>query len=282
MSAGTKVRWIALAGMGLALGCAKADAPKSDAALAPAGPNVVEVGATEFAFTMPDSIPAGPTTFRLTNSGAQIHHLQLVRLEDGKTLADMQGMDPNGPPPSWVVEVGGPNAAAPGGGVSEGTLDLAPGNYAALCFVPGPDGMPHVMKGMMHPLTVVPSSEVRAMPEADVTLTLADYSFSPSAPLTSGKHVIKLVNAAQQTHELVLVKLGPGKTPQDLLQWVEKQDGPPPGTPIGGATGIGPGGTQLMSVDLTPGEYGLFCFVPDATDGKPHFMHGMVQQITIN
>ena len=120
------------------------------------------------------------------------------------------------------------------------------------------------------------------MPEADVTITLADYSFTPSVPLTAGRHVIKLVNGAQQTHELVLVKLAPGKTPQDLLQWVEKQEGPPPGEPIGGATGIGPGGTQLMPVDLTPGEYGLFCFVPDATDGKPHFMHGMVQQITIN
>jgi hypothetical protein len=35
-------------------------------------------------------------------------------------------------------------------------------------------------------------------------------------------------------------------------------------------------------MDLPPGEYGLVCFVPDAKDGKPHFMHGMITQLTIS
>ena len=34
-------------------------------------------------------------------------------------------------------------------------------------------------------------------------------------------------------------------------------------------------------VDLTPGEYALLCFVPDAGDGKPHVAHGMVRQVTV-
>jgi hypothetical protein len=35
-------------------------------------------------------------------------------------------------------------------------------------------------------------------------------------------------------------------------------------------------------VDFTPGDYGMVCFAPDLKDGKPHFVHGMVQQITVS
>ncbi len=38
-------------------------------------------------------------------------------------------------------------------------------------------------------------------------------------------------------------------------------------------------GLILYPVDLAPGEYAIVCFLPDAKDGKPHFVHGMIQQI---
>jgi hypothetical protein len=37
----------------------------------------------------------------------------------------------------------------------------------------------------------------------------------------------------------------------------------------------------FITADFTPGEYALICFLPDAKDGKPHFAHGMIQQIHI-
>lgn len=43
--------------------------PTAAYAEAAASPNVVNVVATEFMFDMPDSIPAGPTLFRLSVSG---------------------------------------------------------------------------------------------------------------------------------------------------------------------------------------------------------------------
>ncbi len=58
--------------------------------------------------------------------------------------------------------------------------------------------------------------------------------------------------------------------------------GAPPAKPMGGATGLAPGAHQVISLTLTPGNYGLFCFVPDARDGKPHVLHGMVKQITVS
>jgi hypothetical protein len=45
---------------------------------------------------------------------------------------------------------GGPNPREIGD-TSSSTVALEPGNYALLCFVPGPDGIPHVAKGMVRP-----------------------------------------------------------------------------------------------------------------------------------
>jgi hypothetical protein len=40
--------------------------------------------------------------------------------------------------------------------------------------------------------------------------------------------------------------------------------------------------TQYFTADLTPGNYVLLCFVPDAKDGKAHMEHGMVKEFKVN
>lgn len=259
-------------------------AATATAAAAPAA-NVVTFTAKEYSFDAPAEIPAGLTTIRLVADGKELHHATLVKLEDGKTFDDFKAaIQKQGPPPSWMVVSGGPNPPRPGG-TTEVTQLLEPGNYVIVCFIPSPDGQPHVAKGMMRPITVVPSTahtaSASATPVPDVTIKLVDYGFEASKPLTAGKHVIRIENDGPQEHELVLIRLAPGKTAQEVATWVEKMDGPPPGEPLGGLAGIHPGGYGFITPDLTPGEYALLCFVPDAKDGKPHVMHGMVKQITV-
>lgn len=264
-------------------GCARTEAPATDQAAAPAEPNRVTVTATDYAFAMPDTLPAGPTVFHLVNNSTQeLHHVQLLRLDEGKTAADLQGIDMEGAPPSWLHFVGGPNTPRPGGGESEGAVDLVPGNYAVICAIPSPDGVVHAAKGMVKPLTVVPATTVAAMPEAHFTMTLNDYSFTLSSPLASGRHAIRVVNEAAQPHEVVFFRLAEGKRAADLLAWMDGgMQGPPPAEPVGGTSMIGQAGVNVITLDLTPGTYGLYCFFP-APDGKPHFAHGMMQELTIN
>ena len=88
-------------------------------------------------------------------------------------------------------------------------------------------------------------------------------------------------NVAAQGHEVVIVRLTPGRKAVEMLAWLEKMEGPPPGAPVGGTTPMGQGEENLITLNFTPGEYALMCFVSDAKDGKPHFVHGMVQQITV-
>ena len=246
--------------------------------------NEVTVKARDFAFyDMPDTISAGATTIRLLNDGPDLHHVWLVRLEEGKTLADLMQAMKDAPDalPSWAVDVGGPNAVAPGS-VSAATLDLEAGEYAVICLIPAKDGVPHLMKGMVRSLTVLPNRNPAPMPHADLVLTLNDYSFEFDKPVTRGVQTIRIENAAQQSHEAVLIKLEPGKHVQDVLQWFQTQQGPPPGMPVGGVSGFAQGEVNTITYDFAPGRYGLVCFVPDAKDGKPHIAHGMVTEFTVS
>jgi plastocyanin len=77
----------------------------------------ITVTATDFAFEGPATIAAGPTTVRLVNTGKELHQVQLIKIEQGKTLGDVaQALKQGGPPPEWIKFVGGPNGIAPGQG----------------------------------------------------------------------------------------------------------------------------------------------------------------------
>jgi len=282
---------LAAAGVLTACGGAASDTPPADTTTISAAPAVAAtpvvytITARDFAYDAPDTITAGMVTLRLVNQGPDLHHVQLLKLDDGKTFeelaAGLKSMKPGSPPPPWMHDVAGPNTPVPGGEQSV-TEELAPGNYALICFIPGADGVPHAMKGMMKALTVVPSTgAAAAAPAADITVKMTDYAWEITPALTAGKHVIKLENAAEQSHEMFIAQLAPGTTAADLAKWVEKQQGPPPGKPIGGISGMAKGGVVYLPVDLAPGEYGLFCFLPDAKDGKMHVEHGMITQVTV-
>lgn len=244
--------------------------------------NEVKIRTRDYAFyEMPDTILAGATNIELVNDGPDLHHVWLVRLEEGKTLNDlMEAMKSAHALPAWAVDVGGPNTPVPGGTASA-IVDLEVGNYVVICVIPAKDGMPHIMKGMVRPLTVVANPNAAPLPRPEIILTLNDYSFDFDKPVTAGKHTIRLENAAQQSHEAVLVQIAPGKTVMDVLKWLEKPEGTPPGKPIGGTTGFAQGEVNMITYDFAPGNYGLICFVPDSKDGKPHFVHGMVKEFTV-
>jgi hypothetical protein len=252
---------------------------------APTSANAVTITATDYAFGAPDTIQAGLTTFRLHNPGREPHQA-VIAGAPGKTFAELETALVKAEPmfAGLTIPVG---AGAVGSGDSSiVTADLTPGTYLVLCYIPSPDGRPHVMKGMYHRLVVIPAaagSTRPVEPKADLTVTLSDYAFALSAPLTAGTHTIRVENSGPQLHELTIERLEPGKTLGDWQQWVGGgMRGTPPAEPAGGVTGPAKGKVAWLTITLTPGSYLLNCYVPDVNDGKPHFMHGMVREIAIN
>ena len=153
----------ACAGKEEAAPAADSAAPAPATAAGPiSGANVVTLRAKDFAFEGPTEVPAGLTTFRLMNLGPEIHHAQIIKLDEGKTGADFAAaLKAGGPPPGWARVAGGPNAPLPGQ-ESNATSVLEAGNYALVCFVDTPDKVPHLMKGMIHDFKVVPASQPSA------------------------------------------------------------------------------------------------------------------------
>lgn len=246
-------------------------------------PAVVTVTARDFAFEAPAEIPAGLTTFKLTNDSKNFHHMFLVRLDSGKTVSDFQAATKKpGPFPAWAVIVAGPNAPNPTQ-QSNATFDLQPGNYVMICVVDIPDGIPHIAKGMFKPLTVTASTSPAAKaPVSDISISLKEYAFEVSKPVAAGSHTFEVRNTGTQDHEIEVIKLEPGKTIDDFGKWAAKPQGPPPASAVGGVIAGKGGGPVYFTADFTPGNYVMLCFIPDAKDGKPHMNHGMVQPFTVD
>lgn len=114
-------------------------------------------------------VPAGPTVVNLINEGIEVHEIVLVRKNDGVTESfdELLAM-PQKQAFKKTSDAGGAFAFPD----EEGHLvvDLEPGEYIALCFVPEgttpevvaeadaggpePEGAPHFMEGMKHEFVV--------------------------------------------------------------------------------------------------------------------------------
>lgn len=272
---------LALATVALAA-CAPAGNEKAAPAAA-AGPHEFKVTASNYAFQAPDSTPAGLTKIVMTNAGPGIHHVQFVKLDSGKTAKDLgEAMKNPGPPPAWATFIAGPNVVAPTK-TSTGLQMLDAGNYAIICLVDLPEHKAHVTLGMIRPLTVTASATTAAAPAADITIELSEYKFTPSKAFTAGSHVVNVVNKGGQLHEVLFVRLAPGKTLDDMGKWIAADmKGEPPGEPLGGTSAESPGGSMLVPLELTAGNWAMICFIPDAKDGKPHMEHGMVMPFKVD
>jgi hypothetical protein len=97
--------------------------------------------------------PTGPV--KVVNDGAQLHELAVIRIPDGTTLDDVVDVAsiPIGQPrpqEPWT-SIGGVSLLSPGTAAEFDfdTLDMAPGHYALICFIPSPDDrIAHAAKGM--------------------------------------------------------------------------------------------------------------------------------------
>jgi uncharacterized cupredoxin-like copper-binding protein len=248
--------------------------------------NQLSVTALDFSFELPASAPGGPTTITLANKGQDEHQAQTALIAEGKTIEDviaaLQGPDETAAF-ALLTFTGGPTGVVPG---AEATVavDLAPGNYAFLCFIAGADGVPHIAKGMVAPLEVTEPATAGELPEGDAEVAAKDFSFEPPDRLSAGTQTVTLTNDGPQPHEAALVRLNEGTTVEDIQAIIasgEPPSGPPPWVSAGGSTAIMPGDQTTMTLELQAGEYAFVCFVPDPASGKPHIDLGMIAPLTV-
>ena len=249
---------------------------KPAAPAAQASANALRIVASDFQFAAPDTVAAGLTNIVMVNQGKEPHQAVVMRIDSGKTQAEVQAGMMGNTIPAWMSFPGGPNGAVPGDSTNAMAV-LTPGNYMLVCFLSGADGKPHLMKGMTKNFVVKPAGAAMAMPAGDVTVTAKDYGFDVAPAITAGTHTIRMANAGPQLHEIALLKVAPGKTMAQVQAWMgTDMKSPPPFMEVGGIAGLSVGQTANFTASFGKGDYILICFVPDAKDGKPHVAHGMM------
>lgn len=229
-------------------------------------------------FVAPSELAAGLVSLTFENVGKELHHLQLVALNDGVTNEEAMAALANGPEALFPLLKGFPGGVAPiePGASGRVTVKLEAGNYLLLCFLSDKEGVPHIAHGMVAPLIV--TGEFPSDLEAPATtgeVQLLDFSFVLPQAIKAGKQTWQITNKGTQPHEIVLLKLVEGKTMADFIAYEHKPEGPPPYVAVGGFQGINPGASGWLHLDLTPGDYIAVCHIPDAASGKSHNELGM-------
>lgn len=249
----------------------------------------VSFSATDSGFDGPDTLQAGWTELALVNQGENIHQMVLFRFLEGKGMADLQPLAEVFAPgiPAWLASVGGPNGVLPGQS-NVGLVELLPGDYVMMDLSRDPEGVRNVAHGLIKPLTVE-AAENAAMqaefqaPESDVTLELVDFQFNLSTEtITAGDQRVHVVNTGVEPHEVALIELVENAQMADFVAALAAGERPP-GKMVGGLTAVHTDQDGYFTATFEMGKrYGLICFVPSvANNATPHFMMGMVSDLTV-
>lgn len=126
----------------------------STAAPAPLPPREVTLTLVDYAFSFSAPPTAGSHVIRVENGATQAHEIALFRFLPGKGMEDLMAWAATYEGPAPVVPVGGVPGFRPGQ-VVDMHVDLEPGQYVALCFLPdATDGKTHLEHGMVLPFEV--------------------------------------------------------------------------------------------------------------------------------
>lgn len=245
----------------------------------------IAIDAADYSYTAPETIVTGWVRVALTNSGAEPHHVQFLRLNDGVTVQQFEDAlkQGDGPALAMTKQVGGVGAIHPGGS-AQAMINLPAGEYVILCLIPSPaDQVAHHAKGMIKSLTVSEGDNQAGEPTASLETRLKDFMFTLPESLPAGKTVIKVTNDGPEPHEFNILRLEEGKTVEDVMKFLNGEaGGPPPFAPVGGMNGLDVGLSGYAELDLAPGNYVAICNIPSPKgNGVPHFMLGMVKEFTV-
>jgi hypothetical protein len=266
-------------GLLLITACGKGEQSK-DAAATTA--NVIEVTGSDYAFTVPESVQAGTTTFHFANNGKVRHELNISRLKDGVPMDSLLATVRADKSVKDLID--GPVGvlfAEPAGRSSAGlTIDMKPGErYAVICiFTDSAGAKQHFELGMYKMITVTGGTPPAQALAAD-TIVATDYAFSYPRKMAPGRHTFVMRNEGKQRHQLSIELLKKGVTVDSIMK-VGKAGGDVYAL-MDGAYGLlharaGQQNIGGLIFDMLPDrEYLIACFFKDGPNSPEHVDLGM-------
>ncbi|HEX5984085.1 MAG TPA: hypothetical protein VFY69_07765 [Solirubrobacterales bacterium] len=230
--------------------------------------------------TAPEKAETGLAEITLTNDSDAEADLQLIRVEGDRTpeeVVEGLGKAIQGQSfPDWFFAAGGIGTLEPGESTTV-TQVLQPGDYYAFNTSGGP---PSAKAAGMTEVTGEESDE--EIEGGEATVDAVEYAFNTDT-LPAGAAEIAFDNIGAQPHHLIASPIKGDATAEDVEQFFKTEKGAPPLEEKGTkSTAVLEGGEgQLVTMDLEPGRYVLYCFITDREGGPPHAYKGMVDEVEV-
>ena len=238
--------------------------------------NTLDVVALDYSYRISGSPQPGLVAMTFDNKGKYAHEMGVSKLKDGVTLDQIKQALAKG------EEAAQPLLADPDAELTTPTnlgpnmketvaAKLAAGHYVVVCFLPGPDGMPHVMMGMIGEFTVAGDESDAQPPATEATVQLTDSGITLPVNFKDGG-TFEVKNTGAKVHDFSLARLQKPGTLPDFFQCVAGSfaNGAMvdkcPGTLAGGVNSVQPGESAYLTVTLEPGSYGYVSTEGDGAD----------------
>ena len=240
--------------------------------------NELSVEMVDYGYKVDGAVKGGLVTISSRNTGAEWHMAGFGKLKAGATVEQLttalqaagEGGDQEEDPTAAFIEeeLGSPGHILQPGSSQSLTVDLTPGNYVMLCFLPTEgEGTPHFAKGMVGSFTVEAGDAGAEEPQAEATVTLADEAEPVGVPteLEAGEHTFAVTSTGSNGKDFIIGQLDDDK-PFDAFDeyfstLFEQEGGPPkgaaaqaPGRIHASTFEIEPGQTIYVTVELEPGK----------------------------
>ncbi len=226
----------------------------------------------------PSSADTGLAEITLKNESDREGEAQLIRVDGDRTPEEVtEGLEAatQGQAfPEWFFAGGGVGTTAAGESQTV-TQVLEPGTYYAF----DTEGE---IDASTAPAVEVSGDASDETVEADETIDAFEYGFKAES-LSPGEVEVAFDNTGTQPHHLLAAQLSGETTVDDVESFFENEKGKPPFEEKGfQSTAVIEGGEgQLVTLDLKPGRYVLFCFISDRKGGPPHALKGMVDEVEV-
>ena len=253
--------------------------------------NKLTITTKDMGYTVTGHPRPGNIDITFANPDDAAHEAQIVKLKDGKTIKDVLADMKKGGEQAAAADIAGDPeqqaygtpALLYGGQRTEVVSDrMQPGTYAVVCFLPGPDGMPHIAMGMAAQFTVA-GKEIDRTPKNDGTVRLADDGITVPDGFGSGTYAV--TNTGTAPHSFSLARLDGSL--DALFGYVGGQfarnkpiDGGP-GALVGGVSTLKPGQTAYLVIDLPAGHYGYVSTVQGEDPSDTDYARGLHGEFTV-
>jgi hypothetical protein len=233
--------------------------------------NKLTVTAGEYVYKLSGSPKPGNVEVVFDNAGVEIHMVAVIQLKPSVTDKQLKRAvlsDDNSALEKLLTGQGFNVAGMPGllsGGVATTNIgSLKAGHYGMLCFVPDPEGVPHIAHGMVKVFDVKGSKSTLKPPTDGVSeIEVSEAGITlPSAGLPKSGW-IKVTNTGSGPRDLTLAKY---TSPTSTFEQVDAEvdaffetgkfpSGSDPLLLNGGVSTLLPGGSGYVEVSLDAGRW---------------------------